>query len=140
MRCVFLDLDRFKIVNDTCGHAAGDELLRQLSGVLQKKLRQRDTLARLGGDEFGVLLEHCPQQTALCIAGELLKAVQEFQFHWCDTSFSIGISIGVAPLTEKTESPATALSAADAACYLAKEKGRNSVHLYPLVTSKTVER
>lgn len=126
----FLDLDRFKIINDTCGHAAGDELLRQLSGVLQKKLRQRDTLARLGGDEFGVLLEHCPQEQALRIAGELLEAVGEFNFHWHDKSFSVGVSIGVASLTEKTESIAAVLSAADAACYMAKAKGRNSVYLY----------
>jgi diguanylate cyclase (GGDEF)-like protein len=136
----YLDLDQFKAVNDTCGHAAGDELLQQLSGVLQKKLRHRDTLARLGGDEFGALLEHCPLDQAGRIAGDLLEAVRDFRFHWRDKSFSMGVSIGVALLTEATESAAAALSAADAACYLAKEKGRNRVHVYQPTEAESVER
>lgn len=136
----YLDLDQFKVVNDSCGHAAGDELLRQLSGVLQKKLRQRDTLARLGGDEFGALLEHCPLDQAWRIASDLLEAVRDFHFHWRDKTFSIGVSIGVALLTEATESAAAALSAADAACYLAKEKGRNRVHVYEPTEAESVER
>ncbi len=136
----YLDLDQFKAVNDSCGHAAGDELLQQLSGVLQKKLRHRDTLARLGGDEFGALLEHCPLDQAGRIAGELLEAVRDFRFHWRDKSFSMGVSIGVALLTEATESAAAALSAADAACYMAKEKGRNRVHVYQPTEAESVER
>jgi diguanylate cyclase (GGDEF)-like protein len=136
----YLDLDQFKVVNDSCGHAAGDELLRQLSGVLQKKLRHRDTLARLGGDEFGVLLERCPLDQAWRIASDLLEAVRDFRFHWRDKSFSIGVSIGVALLTETTESAAAALSAADAACYMAKEKGRNRVHVYEPTEAESVER
>lgn len=136
----YLDLDQFKGVNDSCGHAAGDQLLRQLGDVLQKKLRQRDTLARLGGDEFGALLEHCPLDRAWRIASELLEAVRDFRFHWGDKTFTVGASIGVALLTEATESAAVALSAADAACYLAKEKGRNRVHVYQPTEAETVER
>jgi diguanylate cyclase (GGDEF)-like protein/PAS domain S-box-containing protein len=126
----YLDLDQFKIVNDTCGHAAGDELLRQLSARLQQGLRERDTLARLGGDEFGLLLEHCPPDQAIRIANELRESVQNFRFPWDRHTFSVGASIGVVALTAATESTAAALSAADAACYLAKEKGRNRVQVY----------
>jgi diguanylate cyclase (GGDEF)-like protein/PAS domain S-box-containing protein len=136
----YLDLDQFKVVNDTCGHAAGDELLRQISGVLLKQLRQRDTMARLGGDEFGVLLEHCPLDQAWRIAGGLHEAVQNFRFHWHGKSFAVGVSIGVVPLTAATESAAAALSAADAACYMAKEKGRNRVHVYQPTDAEFVER
>jgi diguanylate cyclase (GGDEF)-like protein/PAS domain S-box-containing protein len=126
----YLDLDQFKVVNDTCGHTAGDELLRQISALLQEKMRQRDTLARLGGDEFGILLEHCPLDQALRIANELREAVQDFRFAWQGRVFSIGVSIGVVAITTATESLATALSAADAACYVAKDKGRNRVHVH----------
>jgi diguanylate cyclase (GGDEF)-like protein/PAS domain S-box-containing protein len=126
----FLDLDQFKVVNDTCGHGAGDELLRQLANTLQKKVRRRDTLARLGGDEFGVLLEHCPPGQATRVAHELLEAVQEFRFVWEGKPFALGVSIGVVPITGETESLATVLRDADAACYAAKERGRNRVHFY----------
>ena len=136
----YLDLDQFKVVNDTCGHAAGDELLRQISGVLLKQLRQRDTMARLGGDEFGVLLEHCSLDQAWRIASGLHEALQNFRFHWQGKSFGVGVSIGVAPLTAATESAAAALSAADAACYMAKEKGRNCVHVFQPTDAEFVER
>jgi len=126
----YLDLDQFKVVNDTCGHAAGDELLHQISVLLQEKMRHRDTLARLGGDEFGMLLEHCPLDQALRIANELREVVQDFRFVWQDRTFSVGASIGVVALTAATESLASALNAADAACYVAKEKGRNRVHVH----------
>jgi diguanylate cyclase (GGDEF)-like protein/PAS domain S-box-containing protein len=126
----FLDLDQFKVVNDTCGHGAGDELLRQLANALQKKVRRRDTLARLGGDEFGVLLEHCPPGQATRVAHELLEAVQEFRFVWEGKPFALGVSIGVVPITGESESLATVLRDADAACYAAKERGRNRVHFY----------
>ncbi len=127
--CV-LDLDQFKVVNDTCGHGAGDELLRQLANALQKKVRRRDTLARLGGDEFGVLLEHCPPGQATRVAHELLEAVQEFRFVWEGKPFALGVSIGVVPITGESESLAVVLRDADAACYAAKERGRNRVHFY----------
>ncbi len=126
----FLDLDQFKVVNDTCGHVAGDELLRQLAGALQKKVRRRDTLARLGGDEFGVLLEHCPPGQATRVAHDLLETVQEFRFVWEGKPFALGVSIGVVPITAETESLANVLRDADAACYAAKERGRNRVHFY----------
>ncbi len=105
----FLDLDQFKVVNDTCGHVAGDELLRQLAGALQKKVRRRDTLARLGGDEFGVLLEHCPPGQATRVAHDLLETVQEFRFVWEGKPFALGVSIGVVPITGESESLANVL-------------------------------
>ncbi|HTS89182.1 MAG TPA: EAL domain-containing protein [Gemmatimonadales bacterium] len=126
----FLDLDQFKVVNDTCGHVAGDELLRRLANELLKKVRRRDTLARLGGDEFGVLLEHCPPGQATRVAHDLLETVQEFRFAWEGQPFALGVSVGVVPITTETESLATVLRHADAACYAAKERGRNRVHFY----------
>ena len=127
---LYLDLDQFKVVNDTCGHAAGDELLRQVTALLQSKVRTRDTLARLGGDEFGILLEHCPQAEALRIAHTLRELVQGFRFGWQDKSFTIGVSIGLFPITQSGESLVMALRAADSACYAAKDNGRNRVHVY----------
>ena len=126
----YLDLDQFKVVNDTCGHGAGDELLRQLANALGKKVRRRDTLARLGGDEFGVLLEHCPAGQATRVAHELLEVVQEFRFVWEGKPFALGVSIGVVPISAESESLASVLRDADAACYAAKEHGRNRVHFY----------
>ncbi|MFO1417327.1 MAG: EAL domain-containing protein [Methylotetracoccus sp.] len=127
---LYLDLDQFKVVNDTCGHAAGDELLRQISGVLAPLVRKRDTLARLGGDEFGVLLEACPQQRALRIAQKLRRALHDFRFVWDDRSFSIGASVGLVPIDTGTDSLASIFRAADIACYAAKDQGRNRVHVY----------
>jgi diguanylate cyclase (GGDEF)-like protein/PAS domain S-box-containing protein len=126
----YLDLDRFKLINDTCGHAAGDQLLCQLSAMLQEKMRSRDTLARLGGDEFGLLFEHCPLGQASRIAEELLLAVQQFKFVWEGKVHCVGASIGVVPITAASENLSSVLSAADAACYTAKEKGRNQVYVY----------
>lgn len=127
---LYLDLDRFKVVNDTCGHTAGDQLLRQITERLQDRLRSRDTLARLGGDEFGVLLEHCPLDQALRIATELRDTAQDYRFVWEGKPFSVSASIGLVPLSATSGSLSTALAAADAACYVAKEQGRNRVHLY----------
>ncbi|MHB1091885.1 EAL domain-containing protein [Thiobacillus sp.] len=127
---LYLDLDRFKVVNDTCGHSAGDQLLRQITARLQERLRGRDTLARLGGDEFGVLLEHCPLDQAQRIATELRDATQDYRFVWEGQPFSVSASIGLVPLSATTGSVSAALAAADAACYAAKEQGRNRVHLY----------
>lgn len=126
----YLDLDQFKIINDTCGHVAGDELLRQLGGLLQQKVRRRDTLARLGGDEFGVLMEHCSLEHALRVANTLREAVEEYRFAWEDKGFNIGVSIGLVPITEFSESIVGVLSAADSACYAAKDQGRNRIHVY----------
>jgi len=127
---LYLDLDQFKVVNDTCGHSAGDELLRQVTVLLHSRLRTRDTLARLGGDEFGVILEHCPQKKALRIAHTLREIVQDFRFQWQSKVFTIGVSIGLFPINRCNESLSKAMSAADSACYAAKESGRNRVHVY----------
>jgi diguanylate cyclase (GGDEF)-like protein/PAS domain S-box-containing protein len=126
----YLDLDQFKVVNDTCGHIAGDELLRQIATVLDAQTRKRDTLARLGGDEFGVLLEHCPPEQALRIARGLVQAVQDFHFVWENKPYTIGVSIGLVSIPEGGDTLAEVLSAADRACYAAKDKGRNRVHVY----------
>jgi len=126
----FMDLDQFKLINDTCGHNAGDELLRQISTILKQKIRKSDTLARLGGDEFGVLLEACSLTKAEQIAFILLRAINDFRFTWQGQSFDIGVSIGVAPITALTANISELLSAADTACFLAKDKGRNRIHIY----------
>ena len=126
----YLDLDRFKIVNDTCGHVAGDELLRQVTTLFQSQVRSSDTLARLGGDEFGILLEGCPLEPAFRIANKLVQCIQEFRFVWQDKTFQIGVSIGLIAIDADSESMNSVLSAADAACYVAKNKGRNRVHIY----------
>jgi two-component system CheB/CheR fusion protein len=126
----YLDLDQFKIINDTCGHVAGDELLRQLGELLQEHVRKRDTLARLGGDEFGVLMEGCSVEQAQRVANTLRRAVEGFRFVWEDKSFTIGVSIGLVPITEASGSVSAMLSAADAACYAAKDRGRNRIHVY----------
>ncbi|VXD22556.1 putative Diguanylate cyclase [Planktothrix serta PCC 8927] len=126
----YLDLDQFKIVNDTCGHLAGDELLRQLSCLLQTQVSERDTLARLGGDEFGLLLNYYSFDEAQKKALDLCNLIRSFRFIWQEKVFSIGVSIGLVIIDEKTSDLATILSAADAACYAAKNQGRNRVHLY----------
>ena len=127
---IYLDLDQFKVVNDTCGHVAGDELLRQVGAVLASQLRKRDTLARLGGDEFGVLLEHCERGQALRIAHQLREALQDFRFVWQDRGFTVGASVGLVPIDPGVDTLASVFRAADVACYAAKEQGRNRVHLY----------
>jgi diguanylate cyclase (GGDEF)-like protein/PAS domain S-box-containing protein len=127
---LFMDLDNFKTVNDTCGHAAGDELLRQLTSVMLSRMRGSDTLARLGGDEFGALLESCPPEQALRIAHALRETVREFRFVWEDKTFSVGVSIGLVPITAETGTVSRVLSLADACCYEAKKKGRDRVQVY----------
>jgi len=126
----YLDLDQFKIVNDTCGHGAGDELLRQLTAHLQTRVRDTDTLARLGGDEFGILLEQCPVEEALTIADAIRQLVGRFRFAWQGKVFEIGASIGLVPITADSGTLADVMSAADSACYVAKDHGRNRIHVY----------
>lgn len=126
---LFLDLDRFKIINDTCGHDAGDELLRKITQALQRELRQADTLARLGGDEFGVLLDGCGVEHAVRIAEQLRRTVDEFRFERHDKVFSVGVSIGIAIFGPGGARLSEVLRAADTACYVAKHEGRNRVHL-----------
>lgn len=126
----YLDLDQFKVINDTCGHVAGDELLRQLAQVLQSRVRSNDSLARLGGDEFGLLLHDCSVSDATKIADALLKAVEQYQFVWGASTFTVGASIGLVPLTGSFRRITQVLQAVDAACYAAKDQGRNRVHVY----------
>lgn len=126
----YLDLDQFKIVNDSCSHAAGDALLNQLGALLKSKIRWRDTLARLGGDEFGILLESCSLDEAMQTAEALRTAVSEYKFVWDDRSFRLSVSVGIVPITADNEDVATLLSAADSACMAAKEAGRDRVHSF----------
>lgn len=126
----YMDLDQFKIINDTCGHAAGDELLCRIALQLKNALRERDTLARLGGDEFALLLENCDLQDALHIAEACRNLVQHYRFKWEDRLFTIGVSIGLVMINGDSGTLSSVLSAADAACYVAKERGRNQIHIY----------
>jgi diguanylate cyclase (GGDEF)-like protein/PAS domain S-box-containing protein len=126
----YLDLDQFKIVNDTCGHVAGDELLRQVTHLLQKRIRSTDILARLGGDEFGLLLYKCPLPQAQQIADTLRQLIQNFRFSWDGKTFSIGVSIGIVLIGADSRDLNSILGEADAACYGAKSNGRNCIHVY----------
>ena len=126
----YLDLDQFKIVNDTCNHVAGDELLRQISKQFSQLIRQRDTLARLGGDEFAILMEHCSLKQAKRTAEKIHKLVEKFQFRWEGYSFRVGVSIGLVTINADNGGFETLLKHADMACYMAKEKGRNRTHIY----------
>lgn len=126
----YIDLDQFKVVNDTCGHVAGDELLKQFAGRLQQRVRGNDILARLGGDEFGVLLDGCPLDKAKDIADDLCATAKKFRFAWQGKTFDVGVSIGLVSLNGESVSLAEVLSAADSACYVAKDEGRNRVHVY----------
>ncbi len=130
----YLDLDQFKTVNDTCGHVAGDELLRQITGLLRAALRSNDVVARLGGDEFGILLDSCPVETGRKLMETVVKTIGDFRFIWAERVFSIGASVGLVGIAESGVSGGmsvkTILSYADSACYTAKELGRNRVQLY----------
>ncbi|MEH2435501.1 MAG: EAL domain-containing protein [Nostoc sp.] len=126
----YLDLDQFKIVNDTCGHIAGDELLRQVTALFQSQVRKTDALARIGGDEFGLLLNQCSIEQAQRVCNSIRQKVQELRFAWQEKLFTIGISIGLVMINTLSESVAHVLSLADAACYAAKNRGRNRVHVY----------
>ncbi len=126
----FIDLDQFKVVNDTCGHIAGDQLLKQISQLLKSKIREHDVLARLGGDEFGIILRNCHQDKAAELAKTIIDALQAFVFYWGNQQFNIGACIGLVELNNKFINTSDVLMAADSACYLAKEAGRNSMHIY----------
>ncbi|HEX2224114.1 MAG TPA: EAL domain-containing protein [Thermoanaerobaculia bacterium] len=136
----YLDLDEFKVVNDTCGHLAGDEMLKQVTALLRSRLRKTDTLARLGGDEFGVLLEDTTPERARQLGDDLRVSVKRFRFAWEERIFEIGVSIGLVLITRETRDLAQVLSAADAACYVAKEGGRNRMYEYQPDDSALAER
>lgn len=127
---LYLDLDQFKVINDTCGHSAGDVLLQLLAKMLQQQMRDSDILARLGGDELGVLLPHCPLDHARVVGEQLRQSIRDFRFAWDSRSFELGVSIGMVEISQDSKSMSELLSAADQACYLAKEQGRNRLHVY----------
>lgn len=128
----YLDIDRFKVINDICGHLAGDELLRQITNILKKRVRSSDILARIGSDEFGILLKRCSLEEAENIAHTLRDLIQEFKFTWHQESFSLGVSIGIVAIDENSSNFSDILNAADTACYTAKAKSNTKIQLYRL--------
>ncbi len=126
----YLDLDQFKVVNDTCGHQAGDELLRQLAELFRRNLRKDDFIARLGGDEFGVLMHNCALTDAVQVCEKLCSIVNDFNFAWEDRRFTIGVSVGISTINFASHNTVDLLKEADSACYMAKDRGRNRVHAY----------
>jgi len=137
---LYLDLDQFKVVNDTCGHDAGDQLLIQVTSLLQSKLKPTDTLARLGGDEFGILLRNSSLNLAKEFAEAMLTALKQFRFEWQSIHFHLGVSIGITMIDQSTANVVSAMSAADMACYVAKDTGRNRVHIYSRGNKELVRR
>lgn len=125
----YMDLDQFKVVNDTCGHIAGDRLLVELATMIQHRVNENDMLARLGGDEFGVLMRNIPLQEARALAEELRNRVRDYRFLWDGQTFEVGISIGVVPIRPNTNSVVEVFSNADIACFVAKDMGRNQIHV-----------
>lgn len=136
----YIDLDQFKVVNDTCGHVAGDELLRQITGVMGSCLRQRDTLGRLGGDEFGLLIERCTFDQAQRIAEKMINTVREYKFAWNQGIFNVGLSVGMVGISRGSENADELMKAADTACYMAKEKGRNRLEIFEETEDKLTKR
>jgi diguanylate cyclase (GGDEF)-like protein/PAS domain S-box-containing protein len=126
----YLDLDRFKVVNDTCGHMAGDNLLRELSAIIRDQCRDSDFVARLGGDEFGILLMGCPLRKARQIADDVIRSVRDYRFVWQDKIFTVGVSVGLVEIGRESGTIKEMLSAADSACYVAKQRGRGQAHVY----------
>ncbi len=134
----YLDLDQFKLVNDTCGHMAGDELLKQITIMLQERVRNRDSFARLGGDEFGLLLENCDVEQAHSVAEDMIETVKQFNFAWDDYNFTVSASIGIVDITADIHTSAELLSRADSACYMAKESGKNRIQIYTTENDKII--
>ena len=126
----YMDLDRFKAVNDSCGHIAGDNMLREVAALIKDQVRESDFVGRLGGDEFGALLIGCPIDKARQIANDICTAVDDYRFVWKDKIFNIGVSIGLVEISHTSGSVQDVMSAADSACYVAKQSGRGQVHVY----------
>ena len=126
----YLDLDRFKAVNDTCGHMAGDNMLREVAGQIREQVRDSDIVARIGGDEFGMLLTGCPLEKARQISDDVVAAIRDYRFVWRDRIFNIGVSVGLVEISHESGNLEELMSAADSACYVAKQKGRGRVHVY----------
>lgn len=136
----YLDLDQFKIINDSCGHLAGDTLLKNISSLLTLKIRRGDTLARLGGDEFGILMAHCSITQAQSIAESIRQLIEDFNFVWNDKTYSIGASIGLVRIDDNTDSIVSIMSTVDTACYAAKDAGRNRVVIYSETDQEMTKR
>ncbi|GEM_PF-653649 len=136
----YIDLDQFKIVNDTCGHKAGDELLKQLTVEIRGKIRNHDIFARLGGDEFGIILKDCPMDNAGKLATHIKDAVSAFRFTWQQHTFEIGASIGLVPIIHGHATTSDLMMTADSACYIAKDKGRNRIHVYEPTDEDIIQR
>ncbi len=126
----YLDLDRFKAVNDTCGHMAGDNMLREVASLIRDQVRDSDIVARIGGDEFGMLLSGCPLEKARQISDDVVAAIRDYRFVWRDRIFNIGVSVGLVEISHESGTLEELMSAADSACYVAKQKGRGRVHVY----------
>ena len=126
----YMDLDRFKAVNDSCGHLAGDNMLREVASLIKDQVRDSDFVGRLGGDEFGALLIGCPIEKARQIAMDICNAIADYRFVWKDKIFNIGISIGLVEISHVSGTVQDLMSAADSACYVAKQEGRGRVHIY----------
>ncbi|MBI4996617.1 MAG: EAL domain-containing protein [Rhodocyclales bacterium] len=137
---LYIDLDQFKVINDTCGHAAGDQMLCQIAALMLTCMRESDVLARLGGDEFGVLLENCPAEKGRQIAESILEAVRNFRFSWDDKTFLVGASIGLVEISGQGLDGTRLLAAADTACYAAKDEGRNRIQIFNAADSETIRR
>ncbi|MBE9398534.1 GGDEF domain-containing protein [Pontibacterium sp. N1Y112] len=127
---LYLDLDRFKSVNDSCGHLAGDRILQEVSASMKSEIREEDSLGRLGGDEFGIILKSCSLKKAHEIASGIINRVVNYRFNYEERSFSIGVSIGVAEYDGDIASTESWLQRADKACYIAKNSGRGQVVTY----------
>lgn len=136
----YMDLDQFKVVNDTCGHHAGDELLRQISLILSQRVREEDTFARLGGDEFGLLLTNCDVDNAMRIAESMRVMIEDFRFVHQHRMFRVGVSIGMVEITKDMQDLGDITSHADAACYSAKDNGRNQIHLFRVQDDELAKR
>ena len=136
----YLDLDEFKLINDSCGHTAGDEFIRQITSVLVGKVRPTDIVARMGGDEFAILLTDCAFDRSMTLAEDLAEAVRRVRFSWEDRIYAVGASIGLVPINGDSESAEVVLKAADAACHVAKESGRNRIHVYQEGDTAIAER
>ena len=126
----YMDLDRFKAVNDSCGHMAGDNMLREVAALIKDQVRDSDFVGRLGGDEFGALLIGCPIDKARQIATDICNAISDYRFVWKDKIFNIGISVGLVEISHASGNLQDVMSAADSACYMAKQSGRGQVHVY----------
>ncbi len=136
----YIDLDQFKVINDSCGHVAGDELLRQIASLLEESVRSQDSVARLGGDEFGVLMEYCSLSDGADIAEKIRKKIETLQFVWKDNRFKVASSIGVVEINSESSSVTELLQQADTACFGAKDAGRNMVSIYRATDTAIIYR